>query len=506
MSRRFPGSRVARSCFRAAILALLSPVAVGLDTSHLAPPAPDKPWTIPSPEEAARRFGEPSGRLWGRAPLAAENEDAATVEHGRRYNLAELIDLAQRRNPETREAWEQARQAALAVGLVDSTYAPQISIEAIAGFQRTPGPIPTTLIPKGYFIANSRELIPQLALKWLLFDFGRRDGLDQTARANSFVANVAFTGAHQKLIFNVSRAYFALGAARGRVNAARQALKTAEVVQDAAQSRRDNGLGTVVSLAQAQRQTAQAQFSLIRVSGEERKEYTNLIATIGLDADTRIEIADSSNSPLPAEPPEQIEPLLRDALTNRPDVIAALGKVEAAQGILKTRRAAWYPEVALAAQAYQNIGSVSTDGSPYYHVNKPGGNILLTIKVPLFDGGARDSGTAIAQSEVAAARDKLDQIRDTAVQQVVSAYNDLKTSLAAYTAALALRTAAKTAYDAAFDAYRHGVGTYTEVASEQTSLARADAETEDAHANAFTAAAALALATGAIRSNGIQSQ
>jgi hypothetical protein len=31
-----------------------------------------------------------------------------------------------------------------------------------------------------------------------------------------------------------------------------------------------------------------------------------------------------------------------------------------------------------------------------------------------------------------------------AVQQVVSAYNDLKTSLAAYSAALALRTAAQT--------------------------------------------------------------
>src|SRR4029077_2595071 len=134
---------------------------------------------------------------------------------------------------------------------------------------------------------------------------------------------------------------------------------------------------------------------------------------------------------------------------------------------LKSRRAAWYPEIALGAQAYQNIGSLSTDGSPYYNVNKPGGNILLTIKVPIFDGGARDSGTAIAQSEVAAAREKLDQVRDVAVQQVVSAYNDLKTSLAAYTAALALRTAAQTSYDAAFDAYRHGVGTYTDVASEQ---------------------------------------
>ncbi len=498
MSRRLHRSNQ-RAFLSVAILALLSPGVLAADTSQLAPPAPDKPWVIPSADEVARRFGSSGDRQWGKAPVGNTAEEVVPIEPGRRYNLGELIDLAQRLNPETRDAWEQARQAALAVGLVDSSYAPQVSIEAIGGIQRTPLPIPTNLIPKGYFISNTREFIPQLALKWLLFDFGRRDGLEQTARANSFVSNVAFTGAHQKLIFNVSRAYFALGGARGRVSAARQALQTAEIVQDAAQSRRETGVGTSVSLAQAQRQTAQARFNLIKVTGDERKAYTDLIATIGLEADTRMEIADSSERPLPAQPPEEIEPLLREALANRPDVIAALGKIEAAQGVLKSRRAAYYPEVALGAQAYQNIGSLSTDGSPYYNVNKPGGNILLTIKVPLYDGGARDSGTAIAQSEVAAAREKLDQVRDTAVQQVVSAYNDLKTSLASYTAALALRDAARTSYDAAFDAYRHGVGTYTDVAAEQTSLARADAEMSDAHANAFTAAAALALATGAIR-------
>ena len=67
-----------------------------------------------------------------------------------------------------------------------------------------------------------REIIPALALKWLLFDFGRRDAQLQAARADSCVANVAFTGAHQKLIFEVSQAYFDLGAARGKLHAGRR--------------------------------------------------------------------------------------------------------------------------------------------------------------------------------------------------------------------------------------------------------------------------------------------
>ncbi len=81
----------------------------------------------------------------------------------------------------------------------------------------------------------------------------------------------------------------------------------------------------------------------------------------------------------------------------------------------------------------------------------------------------------------------------------MSSYNDLKTSLAAYSAAVALRAAAQTAYDAALGAFDGGVGTYTDVASELSSLAMADAQTEDAHANVFTAAAALAFATGMVQ-------
>ena len=68
-------------------------------------------------------------------------------------------------------------------------------------------------------------------------------------------------------------------------------------------------------------------------------------------------------------------------------------------------------------------------------------------------------------------------------------------------AIVTVREAAQTSYDAAFDAYLHGVGTYTDAANEETALATADSDKEDAHANVFTAAAALAFATGTIQAN-----
>src|ERR1700761_8576709 len=68
------------------------------------------------------------------APASA---DANAVD-GRTYSLVDLLKLALSINPQTREAEEQAYQASLATRLAKSQYAPQVSLKALGGFQRTP--------------------------------------------------------------------------------------------------------------------------------------------------------------------------------------------------------------------------------------------------------------------------------------------------------------------------------------------------------------------------------
>ena len=447
-----------------------------------APSSPDRPWTIP--DAAVRR----ATALSGGNPAVLRKP----------YDLAALVDLAERTNPDTRAAWEVARQAAAAEGLVESQYLPQLSLQAIGGYEHTPFPAPKNLVPEGYFVSRTREVIPTLALKWLLFDFGRRDAQLEGARADSFVANVAFTGAHQKLIFEVSRAYFDLGAARGRLHAAQAALSTAVTTEEAATAKRNNGLATIVAVAQAQRLTAQARYALAAAEGTERTARANLIAALGVPAATDIEVVDSAELPLPPAPAAGVSKAINDALAHRPDVIAALGKVDSAQAALEGERRSYYPVVQLAGQAFQNIGSLSSDGRPYSNIDRPGQSILLSFSVPLFDGGLRRNRVSIADSKVREAEEHLAAARDSASQQVVRAYNGLVTSLAEYDAATALSRAAHTAYDAALRSYRQGVGTYTDLATEENAVVQGDTQVEDARANAHTAAAALALSMGAI--------
>ena len=266
---------------------------------------------------------------------------------------------------------------------------------------------------------------PRWRLKWLLFDFGRRDAQLQAARADSFVANVAFTGAHQKLIFEVSQAYFDLGAARGRLHAAQKALSTALTTQEAAIAKQNNGLATVVAVAQAQRQTAQARYTLAAAEGAERTARANLIAALGVPAATEIDVVDSAELPLPPAPADSISKAVDQALAHRPDVIAALGKVDAAEAALKGERRSYYPLIELSGQAFQNIGSLNSDGGPYSSIDRPGQTIFLSFSVPLFDGGMRRNRISMADAKAREAQEQLAAARDSASQQVVRAYNGL---------------------------------------------------------------------------------
>jgi hypothetical protein len=72
-----------------------------------APPSPVRPWApppLPTYEGELRQY----------QPTEAERRYLPAIDPRKTYNLAELIDIAQRSNPETRVAWERARQAAAA--------------------------------------------------------------------------------------------------------------------------------------------------------------------------------------------------------------------------------------------------------------------------------------------------------------------------------------------------------------------------------------------------------
>src|SRR5205823_5186435 len=130
-------------------------------------------------------------QLAGQRFHEAETGSRVSINPRKTYNLAELIDIAQRSNPETRVAWERARQAAAAVGLTESAYYPYLVAAAAGGYDRAFIPFPTLRVKQqapptngnlpnveivggGTLITESLLARAELNAKWLLLDFGER--------------------------------------------------------------------------------------------------------------------------------------------------------------------------------------------------------------------------------------------------------------------------------------------------------------------------------------------
>src|SRR6202043_846128 len=81
------------------------------------PPSSDRTWSPPNLPNYERELAEYHFN-------EAQGSSRVSINPGKIYGLAELIDIAERNNPDTRAAWERARQAAAGGGLSESAYYP----------------------------------------------------------------------------------------------------------------------------------------------------------------------------------------------------------------------------------------------------------------------------------------------------------------------------------------------------------------------------------------------
>src|SRR6266446_7368797 len=181
--------------------------------SEIAPPSPEKPWAPPGLNAYERELAQ--GHFSNE-----KNAKEVEINPEKIYELPELIDIAERSNPNTRIAWERARQAASAVGLSQSAYFPYLVASAGAGYERAflpfpslkqgPGAANVSIMGGGTLTTEAAAERATLGLKWLLFDFGERKAVVTMAKENLMMANVGFNATHQEIVFTVTRRFYEL--------------------------------------------------------------------------------------------------------------------------------------------------------------------------------------------------------------------------------------------------------------------------------------------------------
>jgi len=456
---------------------------------------------------AARALGQCAGKVSSPAAVAdcaareTPREGAAILDPLHPYTLAELIDAAEHHNPSTRTIWERAKQKARELGLAKAAYYPELEGLAAFGDRRLINPFPKPLAPRGYVMVEIPIVEPEVALQYLIFDFGKRGGTVDSAKEEKLAAGADVIQVNQALAFRVASAYYQLVTAQERLQAAQDTLRTAQTTQDAAENRLNNGLATLPDVLQARAETSQAVFDEDSADGDEKIARVTLTEAVGADPSPNIMIDSQRSAPLPESLTMSIERLIDRAMENRPELMAQTLRMRSAEARIRAARAEYKPQIVLSGSAAQTSIWPTADYGQLGPASLPTWSAELGVHWRIFDGGVRKNELLIAESKRREAEDELTTITDETTREVWTAYIAFRTALRKHDAAVALLASTNESYSASLDAYKYGVKNLVDVVTAENQLARARLSSVSARSELFLEAVNLEFATGNLLRN-----
>ncbi|AOH82661.1 multidrug transporter [Sphingomonas panacis] len=313
--------------------------------------------------------------------------------------------------------------------------------------------IPRTIAPQGwkdYGQATAR-------LDWELDFWGRNRAALAAARSDAAAAQAEAAAARLILSSGIAEAYADLADLFAQADAARRAVAVRRRTVELIDGRRAQGLENTGAVERARSALAASQGELAGLDETIALTRHRIAALLGAGPDRGLSIERptahaTEDFGLPANVPA-------DLIGRRPDVIAARQRAQAAASRIKEARAAFYPNVNLAALIGLQpigIGDLVKSGSTF-------GTAGPAISLPIFDGGRLTGAYRAAEADYRAAVADY----DGALAQALGEVADAATSERALTERIGRADEAERAATAAWtvsnNRYRGGLATSLDV-------------------------------------------
>ena len=305
-----------------------------------------------------------------------------------------------------------------------------------------------------------------LSLNQSLFNFGNYTAL-QGAKAQDRAGGYNLEAAGQNLITRTSAAYFNVLVQLETLAAAEAAEAALKKQFDFASKRLEVGLAPITDVHEARAQYDGARASSILARNAVRDAYQALVEITGTPVANLKGLPDDFKPVLPAE--KGVDAFVGDALSNNPSLKAQEANLEAAEAGVKTARAGHYPTLGLQASYGKAIPGLY-DNPAFTGANNANTSVGVTLNIPIFAGGATQSGvrTALAQRDGAA--DAVEQSRRAIERSTRGAYQAVVAGISEVEARRLALVSAQSAYDASQVGLEVGTRTVLDVLNNQRTL------------------------------------
>ncbi|HEY1434666.1 MAG TPA: TolC family protein [Thermoanaerobaculia bacterium] len=310
-----------------------------------------------------------------------------------------------------------------------------------------------------------------VAVNQLITDFGRTSNLVATSTLHSQADDERAVATTADILLAVDRSfYYALGT-QALTQVARQTVAARQSVADQVHALARSQLRSELDASFADVDLAEANLLLLDAANNQKAALAALSAVLGYPDQKNFELVEE-NAALAAPPPD-VEFLIAEALSRRPEIAALDFDSRAAEKFHIAEKDLLLPNIralgAAGGAPYRNDAI-----SPWY------GAIGVNIEIPVFNGFLFQARAAEAGLRAQATRERLTDLKNTVARDVRTSWLDAGAAYERVAVARRLLEQANRALELARSRYDLGLSSIVELSQAQLQQTRAELGDTDA--------------------------
>ncbi|MBR1156294.1 TolC family outer membrane protein [Bradyrhizobium sp. JYMT SZCCT0428] len=391
--------------------------------------------------------------LMGPTPALADTIEAALVR-------------AYQNNPQLNAQRAQVRFTDEAVPQALSGYRPRVAVTASAGYQYTDthltsGGDPNNIVRTGVHGTNAPRSVGATVTQNV---FNGQQTANRTRAAESQVsgAREALRALEQTVLLSAATIYMDYLRDSAIVEVQKSNVRVLEQTLKQTKDRFNVGEVTRTDVAQSEAQLAAGRTQQLTAESNLNTTRSNFRRIIGNEP-----VALAPGSPVDRYLPASLPGAVELGLTQNPNVTAAMFGIDVSYLQVKVNEGALLPTVNLVASVQQSYEQQMTVFSTF------GASAVAQLNVPIYNGGAEYSLIRQSKETLAQQRLTLEQQRDQARANVVTAWGQLVAGKAQVQSAQAQVTASEIALNGVREEAKAGQRTTLDVLNAQQALVNA---------------------------------
>ena len=418
-------------------------------------------------------------------PAASQTPNQASPA-GTALTLAQAEAIALKNNPQITIGKLRALVAQQYVRESRSALMPNANL-SLTGVDANPG----SRLTAGFL--NNPILFPRAAggasVNQLVTDFGRSTNLLSSSEfaAKAEDQNAAATRAD--ILLAVDQAFYNSLDTQALVRVAEETVQARQTLVDKVQALAQAKLKSDLDLSFANVELARAKLLLLESRNNFQASLATLSAILGYPSDQNFQLVEETTPVTPPAP--DLQPLIQQALKQRPEIQALQFEVESAQKFGNAEHDLWHPTV-------NALGVVGNTPVRDDHITPNWyGAVGVNINIPIFNGFLYNARAKAADLQTEMNRQKLIDLQNSISRDVRISWQDTNRAYERLSVTQQLRQQASLALDLAQARYNLGLGSIVEFTQAELQKTEADIADTDATYQYRMSQMVLAFATAA---------